>query len=114
MKSFHRAGMLLVCFTQVLGAQPGNARAAVDSATAARGAWARANAALRAGDTATATREVSRAATAWPRQPAYVWGLAVLSARTADTVTLRRALGAYADLELGRDIRRDSLFARYL
>ena len=108
------AGLILLLFAQTLGAQAAAGSATADSAAAARGAWARANVALRSGDTATAVREVSRAATAWPRQPAYVWGLAVLSARTADTTRLRHALGAYANLEIGRELRNDTLFARYL
>ena len=106
-------GAFILC-GQLLGAQESSGVAAVDSAAAARGAWSRANAALRSGDTVTARREVARAATAWPRQPAYVWGLAVLSARIADTVALRRALEAYAYLGMGRDIRGDTLFAKYL
>ena len=114
MRATSLIALFLAFLTRALGAQPGDGRAAVDSATAARGAWSRANAALRSGDTATAVRESTRAATAWPRQPAYLWGLAVISARTGDTVGLRRAFGAYADLELGRDIGRDTVFAKYL
>ena len=108
------AALPLLLHNQMLGAQASSGIAAVDSAAAARGAWARGNAALRSGDTANARLEISRAANAWPRQPAYVWGLAVLSARTGDTVALRSMLTAYADLELGRDIREDTLFTRYL
>ena len=114
MTTRHVAGLLLALLIQALAARPGHGQPAVDSAAAARGAWTRANAALRAGDTASAMREVTRAVAAWPRQPAFSWGLAVLSARTGDVAALRGALHAYADLEIGRDIRSDTLFARYL
>lgn len=80
---------------------------AVDSATAARAAWARASAAMRAGDAASARREATRAATAWPSQPAYIWGRAVTSARVADTAGTLRALTDLAGLGLGRDLRTD-------
>ena len=114
MRAPQLATLVLLIVVRGLGAQASTGVPAVDSAAVARVAWSRGGAALRAGDTATAMREVTRAAAAWPRQPAYVWGLAVLSARTADTIALRRALGSYADLGMGRDLRRDTVFARYL
>jgi len=87
--------------------------AAVDSASVARAAWQRAVTALNSKDTATATREVIRAAAAWPVQPAYVWGRAVTAQLAGDTTALRDALAAYAALGLGRDLRGDRRFAGY-
>ncbi|HEX9563068.1 MAG TPA: hypothetical protein VF981_03825 [Gemmatimonadaceae bacterium] len=84
---------------------------ATDSAAVARSAYARAVAALREADTPTARRELARAASAWPTQPAYVWGRAVLALRTADTATVLDALTRYADLGLGRDLQSDSALA---
>ncbi|MEO6526501.1 MAG: hypothetical protein ABIP93_07745 [Gemmatimonadaceae bacterium] len=85
----------------------------VDSAAVARAAWRRGQLALRARDHASAMRELAHAVAAWPTQPAYVWGLAVASAISADTATLLRTLGAYADFELGNDLRADTIFAHY-
>jgi len=81
--------------------------AAADSATVARAAYARAVAALRETDTATARRELDRAAAAWPTQPAYVWARGLLAFRHGDTATFRDALTRYADLGLGRDLTAD-------
>jgi hypothetical protein len=86
---------------------------AVDSATVARAAYARASAALRANDLATARRETDRAAAAWPTQPAYIWARAAAALRSADTTRLLDALTRYASLGLGRDLERDTLLARY-
>ena len=80
---------------------------AVDSAAAARGAWERASRALGAKDAAGARREVERAARAWPTQPAYVWGRAIVALQAGDTAQLLDALDAYARLGLGRDLRAD-------
>ena len=80
----------------------------VDSANAARAAWRKMNAALRASDTATARAEALRAASAWPTQHAYHWAHAVLAARTGDTAGALAALRAYAALGLGRDLASDS------
>jgi sugar lactone lactonase YvrE len=88
--------------------------AAVDSASVARNAWSRAGAALRARDIATALREMIRAAAAWPTQPAYLWGRAVVAARANDTTGLIQALGDYAALGFGRDLRADTAITRYL
>lgn len=93
--------------------QGSTGEAAVDSANVARSAWARANAALRGSDLATARREVERAATAWPTQPAYVWGRVALAVRARDTAAVLAALGAYADLGLGRDLTADSVLASF-
>ncbi len=83
--------------------------AAVDSADVARRAYARASAALRTSDLATARTEMTRAATAWPRQPAYVWGRAIVSARSGDTAAVLAALTDYAALGLGRSIAEGTL-----
>jgi sugar lactone lactonase YvrE len=90
-----------------LGAQ-GSRPPAVDSAASARAAWARMNAARRAGDVPTARTEALRAATAWPTQSAYQWGRAVLAARAGDTSGALAGLRAYAALGLGRDLASDS------
>ena len=86
----------------------------VDSAAVARGAWRRGQAALRAHDDATAARELAHAASAWPTQPAYAWGLARVSARAGDTAATLRALKAYADFGLGEDVHADTAFAPYV
>ncbi len=83
----------------------------VDSASAARGAWARAVAELQQHDTAAARRDVEHAAAAWPRQPAYVWAAAVLAARTGDSRSALAALAEYADLGLGRDVNSSTFTA---
>lgn len=82
----------------------GQSTSAADSAAAARAAWARAGQASRAGDIATAHREASRAATAWPVQPAYLWGHATIAAAAGDTAGFRAALERYASLGLGQDL----------
>ena len=76
----------------------------VDSAAVARGAYSRAAAALRANDIPKARAEMTRAATAWPTQPEYLWGRAIVSARGADTASVLAALADYAALGLGREI----------
>jgi sugar lactone lactonase YvrE len=93
--------------TTVLLALPAAAQTGVpevDSATVARGAYSRAATALRANDLTKARTEMTRAATAWPTQPAYVWGHAIVSARVSDTASVLAALTEYAALGLGRDI----------
>ena len=69
------------------------------------------NAARRANDLQAARTEALRAATAWPTQPAYQWGRAVLAARAGDTTGALAGLRAYAALGLGRDLASDSGFA---
>jgi sugar lactone lactonase YvrE len=109
------AAVVLACLVPPPGfAQSGTGNAIVDSARVARTAWAAGTSALRAGDTTVARREIDRAAQAWPTQPVYPWGSAVLASRTRDTTALRQALTAYADLGLGRDLRADSTIASYL
>jgi sugar lactone lactonase YvrE len=88
--------------------------AAVDSAAVARAAWGRGVAAFRRDDLGEARREIGRAASAWPTQPAYPWGLAVVSARAGDATATLAALRAYAALGLGRDLTADSAFAPFL
>ncbi|HEY2375931.1 MAG TPA: hypothetical protein VGH98_08130 [Gemmatimonadaceae bacterium] len=97
----------------VLPAQSVTGIPAVDSASVARTAWQHAVLAVNAKDTAAARREVNRAATAWPVQPAYVWARAVIAQLAGDTSSVRDALAAYADLGLGKDLRADSRFAGY-
>src|SRR4051794_19952194 len=91
---------LLICAVPA-AAQPAVGIPAVDSANVARAAWTRA---ARADDLAVTRREVKRAASAWPTQPSYVWARAVIAARSRDTAGTLAALGAYADLGLGRDL----------
>jgi sugar lactone lactonase YvrE len=85
--------------------------AVVDSASAARSAWARATNDLQHNDTAAARHDVARAAAAWPLQPAYLWANAVLAARSGDAHGSLAALSQYADLGLGRNLGIDSSFA---
>ena len=87
---------------------------AVDSASVARAAWTRLNAARRAGDLVTARAEAQRAAGAWPTQPAYQWARAVLAARAGDTAGALAGLRAYAALGIGRDLASDSAIAALL
>ena len=87
--------------------------AAADSADSARVAWGRGVRALR-GDLPRARREIRRAAAAWPTQPVYLWGRAVTAAMTGDTADVIAALGAYAALGLGRDVRTDTAVVRLM
>ena len=86
----------------------------VDSAAVARAAYARATAALRASNLATARRETARAARAWPTQPAYHWARVVVGLRMRDTAAVLDALTRYADLGLGRDLEADTALARFV
>ncbi|HVZ50299.1 MAG TPA: hypothetical protein VG916_16055, partial [Gemmatimonadaceae bacterium] len=94
-------------------AQSPTGNAYVDSAAVARAAWQRAVAAMQRHDTAGARAEVAHAAAAWPTQEAYVWGVAALAARAADTATLVRALRDYAALGLGRDLAHEPALNAY-
>ncbi|MEO8333460.1 MAG: SMP-30/gluconolactonase/LRE family protein [bacterium] len=87
--------------------------AEVDSADVAREAYGRAAAALRANDLPKARTEMTRAAIAWPTQPAYVWGRAIVSARSGDTASTLAALSDYAALGLGRDVSSNPTFAAF-
>jgi len=110
----HRAivlGLLLLVGPATLYAQRLSDLSAVDSSAVARAAWARAVAAYNASDLNTALREVTRAATAWPTQQAYVWGRASVAAEAGNLAVVREALANYAALGLGRDLRADSAFA---
>ena len=100
---------LLVPFA--VPAQTGDPTA--DSASAARDAWRRGVTALRANDTLTARGEIEHAAAAWPTQPVYVWGRALVAAMQNDTAAVFDALDAYARLGLGRDLRADARVASY-
>ena len=86
--------------------------AAVDSATVARAAYSRAIASLRAGNFPTARAEAARAASAWPTQPAYVWGRVVVGLRMRDTAAVLDGLTRYAALGLGRNLTADTALAR--
>lgn len=108
------AGLLCCGLLRAANAQSPGDLALVDSAAVARAAWSRTVTAFRAGDWDAARREVERAATAWPTQPAYAWGRVLVAARRADTAGLRDALAAYLGLGLGRDLRADSSIARFL
>ena len=117
-----RRSVLRACATALLyiastatesAAQSFTGVAAADSASAARAAWQRAVVAFNAKDVATARKEIDRAASAWPVQPAYVWARAVTAQMSADTDGIRNALDAYAALGLGRDLRADARFAGY-
>ena len=105
--------LVILCMlaSRRVGAQPAPNVPALDSAAAARAAWGRMNAARRANDLPTARTEALHAATAWPTQPAYVWGHAVLAARTGDTAGALASLRRYAALGVGRDLTGDSAFA---
>lgn len=85
----------------------------MDSASVARSSWALAAKAFRANDISSARQEVIHAAAAWPTQPAYLWGRAIIAARTRDTAGLQSALEDYAALGLGRDLRADTAFASF-
>src|SRR5205085_2193382 len=86
---------------------------AVDSASVARAAWGRATIAFNAHDLTRARREVERAASAWPAQSEYVWARAVTAQLMSDTSGALSALGALADLGLGRDLHSDRRFAGF-
>jgi len=82
---------------------------AVDSAAIARAAWREA---VGAPDLAGTYRAVTRAATAWPVQPAYVVARARFAARSDDDAVLLDALHALATMEAGAGVPRDSAVAR--
>lgn len=86
---------------------------AVDSAAAARAAWARGRAALQSADTLAAARELARAAAAWPAQPAYLRGAAAAAAMVDDPAAALRWLNDYAEMGLGLDLKTDKSFARF-
>jgi sugar lactone lactonase YvrE len=110
MNLFRIATGVVVLLAQPLGAQFATGIPAVDSASVARAAFARAAAALRRDDSTTARIEIGRAAESWPLQPAYLWTNAVFSARAHDSATAFDALRRYASLGLGRDLRTETAF----
>jgi len=109
-----RRMLIVALFPAAIQPQDRTGIPAVDSANVARAAYGRAGQALREQHSALAKREMDRAATAWPIQPAYVWASAALAARASDTATLRVRLASYAALGLGRDLHADSSIARNL
>ncbi len=115
--------LLVVVVISALGAQfsalgarhsalGGGGDPAVDSAAAARGAWREMGRAERAGDLAGAWVAVGRAVAAWPEQPTYLEGLAVLAARRSDTTALLGALERLGIFEAAGFSVRDSAVAR--
>ena len=91
--------------------QSAGPRTRADSAQVARTAWRAAMRAYRADSFEVARAKGAEARAAWPSQPAYVYGLAALSARVGDAAEAARWLAAYADLGAGADIARDDDFA---
>jgi len=112
--SIRRKLLAVFAFAGTIDAQTPTGIAAVDSAGVARVAWSRAATALREHNANVARAEVDHAANAWPTQPAYLWASATLAARAGDTARLRDMLASFAAIGLGRDLRRDTSFARYL
>jgi sugar lactone lactonase YvrE len=110
-----RAAIVGIAITSVLAtsahAQPS---ATADSAAAARAAWVRAVTAFQRDDISVARTEADRAVHAWPTQPVYVWGQAVLADRAGDAAGAQQALTHYADLGLGRDLPGDPRFVKLL
>jgi len=106
-----RLAPCLVIALHSLHAQTMTGVAPVDSARVARAAWARAATALGDGNYSIARKEVDYAASAWPTQPAYLWGRAVAALLTHDTAAVLSSLDAYAALGLGRDVHSDPRFS---
>jgi sugar lactone lactonase YvrE len=104
---YSRRLVVLLAFLVPSGAQPQRfaGTSAADSANVARAAWVRAAAALRHADSSGARREMWRASTSWPLQPAYVWGSAVFASLARDSVGAFDALRQYASLGVGRNLR---------
>src|SRR5689334_14916698 len=102
----------IVSASTALSAQQMTGIPAVDSAAVARAAYGRAAKALSKDDLTTARREIERAAESWPTQSSYLWADAVLAARAGDTTTAIRALEAYAELGLGRDLNEEPAVSR--
>jgi hypothetical protein len=105
------AGVALLAVQQTqVPTMTGNA--IVDSAAVARTSYARATAALRRNDLTTARTEATRAANAWPTQPAYQWARVVVGVRLNDQAMILNALTRYADFGLGRDLTTDTTLRR--
>jgi sugar lactone lactonase YvrE len=117
-KLFCRSSIAAVCVMTAVPraiavAQQMTGVPAVDSATIARAAWARASTALGRGDVNVARQEIDRAAESWPAQPAYLWARAVIAARANDSAATFDALRQYAALGLGRDLRAEKSLASF-
>ena len=97
-----RLTLFVVVFSSLAGPQQAGrpAHPAADSAAVARSAWREMVRAERAGDLAGAWTAVSRAAAAWPEQPTYLEGLAVIAARRNDTTALLGALDRLRRIEV--------------
>ena len=89
----------------------GRTRAAVDSAQAARLAARRAGQALGRHELVVAEREMNRAASAWPAQPAYLLYAASVAARARDTAAALAWIERYSALGIGGHLASDSDFA---
>ncbi len=111
-----KTGLAVVVVISALGARHsalgGRGEPAADSAAVARGAWREMGRAERAGDLAGAWIAVSRAAAAWPEQPTYLEGVAVIAARRSDTTALLGALERLRGFEVAGFSVRDSAVAR--
>ena len=84
----------------------------VDSARVARELWAAAVRGSRAGESRIALARATRAARAWPTQPAYWTGMARLAAQEGDVAALTEALDALAAMQLGQPLVLDTLVRR--
>jgi sugar lactone lactonase YvrE len=100
--------LLLVCSTAPHAQSP-----VVDSANVARDAWRAGTKAYAAHDLRAAHDAMKRAATAWPTQPAYLWGRAITAAQLSDTADVMASLRAYLDVGLGRSIANDTNFRAF-
>lgn len=82
---------------------------AVDSAAVARAAWREAS---RSESPAVALTHVTHAARAWPGQPAYWSGMAVVAAQASDTARLLEALAMLGRLGSGAAVIEDTAVVR--
>jgi hypothetical protein len=108
-----RALALLALGAGTVNAQATTGLATVDSAAVARAAYARGSAAARHDSLDAAQRELARAATAWPTQPAYPWALAIIAAARHDTVTVTTALEQLLAAGAAHDVVGDARFAEF-
>lgn len=106
------AGLTLTLALSTLAtAQTMTGEPAVDSAAVARAAYTRSVAAARTDSLDRAQRELVRAASAWPTQPAYAWALAVIAAARRDTAVTLSALEQVAAAGAGHAVASDARFA---
>jgi hypothetical protein len=96
--------LVALCLATSLAAQT----PATDSAAVARAAVQRALAATRAGAADLAWRELQRAASAWPVQPAYVERLAMVAAARADSTVLLHSIRVLTRMQSADRILQDS------